>query len=105
MTAAAADLRLHDRKPCRRCVVMSDERSNRIWELYERALAHPPEERGRFLGDACGDDDALRREVESLLAFEPGAEKFLERPASTILEAWRTDQPLRRRRRPPRKTP
>ena len=83
---------------------MADERSNRISDLYERALAHPPEERGRFLRDACGDDQALRREVESLLAFEPGAEKFLERPAAAILEAWRTDQPLRRRRRPPRKS-
>lgn len=86
-------------------MVMSDERSNRISGLYERALAYPPEERRRFLQDAAGDDEALRREVESLLAFEPGAEKFLERPASAILEAWRTDQPLRRRRRRPRKTP
>ena len=31
-----------------------------------------PHERGRFLDDACGPDDALRREVESMLL----AEKF-----------------------------
>ena len=97
-------MRLHDRKRCRKCVVMADERSDRISDLYERALAHPPEERGRFLQDACGDDEALRREVESLLAFESGAEKFLERPAAAILEASRTRQPLRWRRRPPRKS-
>ena len=82
---------------------MSDERSNRIADLYERALAHPPAERGHFLQDACGDDDALRREVESLLEFEPGSEHFLEHPAAAILAASPRHQPLRRRPRSRRK--
>jgi eukaryotic-like serine/threonine-protein kinase len=79
---------------------MSDERSNRITDLYDRALAQAPEERERFLHDACGDDDALRREVESLLELEPASEKFLERPAAVILDVWRTHEPVRRRRAP-----
>ena len=82
---------------------MSDERSHRISNLYERALARPPAERERFLHDACGDDDGLRREVQSLLEFESDSEKFLERPAAAILAAWPMRQRLRRQRRPPRK--
>jgi hypothetical protein len=83
---------------------MSDERSHRISDLYDRALAHPPAERERFLHDACGDDDVLRREVESLLALESDSEKFLERPAAAILTEWPTDRPSRRLRRPPCKS-
>lgn len=82
---------------------MADDRSSRISDLYERALAHPPAERARFLYGACGDDDALRREVESLLEFESDSEKFLERPAAAILAAWPMRQRSRRQRRPPRK--
>ncbi|HEY3835177.1 MAG TPA: hypothetical protein VGL72_01330, partial [Bryobacteraceae bacterium] len=37
------------------------------------ALALPPEERGAYLASACGDDEAMRREVESLLAAESDA--------------------------------
>jgi hypothetical protein len=83
---------------------MADEPSNRIADLYERALAHPPEERQRFLHDACGGDEALRREVESLLEFESDSEKFLERPAAAILTESPMHPPSRRRRRPPRKS-
>ena len=41
-------------------------------------------ERGRFLAQACEGDDALRREVESLLAHEGTAEGFLTAPALEI---------------------
>ena len=39
-------------------------------ELFEAAIALPPHERAQFLARACGDDHALRAEVEALLACD-----------------------------------
>ena len=36
-------------------------------DLYHDALTRPPDERSAFLTEACGDDETLRAEVESLL--------------------------------------
>ena len=47
---------------------MDPERWRRVGELFHRALEHDPDERPRFLDDACGGDAALRAEVDSLLA-------------------------------------
>jgi Tol biopolymer transport system component len=55
-----------------------------VSRLYHAALAQDANERGRFLAQACGDDDALRREVESLLAHEGTAEGFLAAPAMEV---------------------
>jgi serine/threonine protein kinase len=46
------------------------ERWRQIDDLFQSALDRPPEERNAFLDSACQDDAELRREVESLLAFE-----------------------------------
>ena len=46
---------------------MPHERRDLISDLYHRALARAPEERGAFLAEACNEDDGLRQEVESLL--------------------------------------
>jgi len=40
----------------------------RVKEVFTETLDHPEAERGAFLDGACGDDAALRREVEALLA-------------------------------------
>src|SRR2546422_9308290 len=56
---------------------MTPERWEQVGKLYQAALALPPAERETFLDDACRDDKALRREVESLLAAEDGAGSFL----------------------------
>ena len=45
------------------------------------ALDRPAEERAAFLEDACHGDDALRRDIESLLAHASPAEQFIEQPA------------------------
>ena len=37
-----------------------------------------------FLQSACGSDDELRHEVESLLAHEKKAEHFIETPAMEV---------------------
>src|SRR5205809_7750691 len=57
---------------------MERDRRNQISNLYQAALARPPEERGAFLTEACAGDDLLRREVESLLGYESAAAEFLE---------------------------
>ena len=57
---------------------MTPERWERVGKLYQTALALPPSEREIFLDDACADDTAMRREVESLLAAEGEAGGFLK---------------------------
>jgi serine/threonine protein kinase len=47
---------------------MTPERWQRASEIYEAALEREPGERGVFIANVCGDDQELRREVESLLA-------------------------------------
>lgn len=57
-----------------------DRRPDRISDLYHAALKRPPADRSAFLAASCGDDAALRQEVESLLAYDAGAARFLEVP-------------------------
>ena len=45
---------------------------------FNAALGHPPAEREAFLAAACGDDDALLRDVRALLAAHATAGDFLE---------------------------
>ena len=42
-----------------------DSRWRRIEDIYHAALERDESERPAFLKAACGDDDMLRREVES----------------------------------------
>ena len=51
-----------------------DSRWRRIEDIYHAALERDEAERPAFLKAACGDDDMLRREVESLLAEGTGEE-------------------------------
>jgi serine/threonine protein kinase len=49
---------------------MSDDRWQRIEEVFQQAADLPEPERARFLAAACAGDDDMRREVESLLAHD-----------------------------------
>jgi len=60
---------------------MNPERWKQIEELYHAALERAESERAAFLEQACGGDEALRREVESLLSFHQQAGSFIEGPA------------------------
>ena len=55
------------------------------WKLIDRvfhsALELPEERRSAFLIESCSDDDALRDEVEALLARHCEGDSFLEKPA------------------------
>jgi eukaryotic-like serine/threonine-protein kinase len=63
---------------------MTPDRWREIERLYHQALERTPEQRAVFLRKVCGEDEALRREVESLLAQKSGADGLLEAP---VLEA------------------
>ena len=60
---------------------MTSERWKEVKEVFASALERQPEERSPFLEKACSGDDALRREVESLLASHQDAGEFIESPA------------------------
>ncbi|MEM1182158.1 MAG: protein kinase, partial [Acidobacteriota bacterium] len=61
---------------------MSEVDHGRLTELVGAALREPSDRRAAWLEDACGDDHALRAEIESLLGEEESLEGFLERPAA-----------------------
>jgi eukaryotic-like serine/threonine-protein kinase len=50
-------------------------------EVFAGARALPASERQAYLAAACAGNEALRQEVESLLASDEGAKSFLESPA------------------------
>ncbi len=60
---------------------MTPERWKQIDKLAQSALECGVAERAAFLDEACAGDDALRREVESQIAYQQQASKFLEEPA------------------------
>jgi serine/threonine protein kinase len=53
----------------------------RVKQLFQSALERASDERAAYLQEACAGDEALRREVESLLSSEKAVDGFLERPA------------------------
>ena len=59
----------------------AEDRAERVADLVEEALELEPAERINFLDQNCAEDTALRREIESLLKFQPSARHFIEGPA------------------------
>lgn len=64
---------------------MQNERWQRVETLYHAALEREPTARRRFLVEACAGDESLRREVETLLAYDGKAASFIEVPAAAML--------------------
>jgi len=63
---------------------MNPERWQQIDKLLEQALEQEPDRRGGFLDQACGGDQELRREVESLLAAHGRAGSALSSPPLAV---------------------
>ena len=63
---------------------MEPERQSRVEQLVQDALELEEKQRGEFLERHCAGDEALRREVESLLAFDKDAQSFMEAPALQV---------------------
>jgi len=59
---------------------MESERLKKIEELFHAALEIAASERAAFIVEACGDDEALRLEVESLIAAYEETPQVLEYP-------------------------
>jgi len=63
---------------------MDSESWKQVDNLLQSVLERPPEERDAFLRQACAGDEALEREVRSLLTSQQQAGSFLERPAIEV---------------------
>jgi eukaryotic-like serine/threonine-protein kinase len=59
----------------------------RAEDIFHAALERPPEERQRFLHQACGEDVELRRQVEQLVSKAEQTGSFLEEPVLADLTA------------------
>ena len=58
---------------------LTPERWQQVARIYELAVDQDPATRDAFLSEACAGDEALRREVESLLR-QDAASVVLDRP-------------------------
>ena len=70
---------------------MTSERWHRVKELFEAALERGPAERAAFIAQACAGDEAIRQEVESLLAAHEGDSSFMNKPLGNLVVG---DQPM-----------
>ena len=65
-------------------MAMTPDRWALVERLFHSALTRPPDSRGAFLTEACGADEALRWEIESLLAQSTGSGGGLSEPAAAM---------------------
>ena len=63
---------------------MDAERLKKIEEAYHAAMELPPAERSSFLDKICGEDDDLRREIESLLAVDRTPNNIFDTPPEAL---------------------
>ncbi|HEV1286363.1 MAG TPA: protein kinase [Bryobacteraceae bacterium] len=63
---------------------MDPARLQQVERLYHAARERDESQRAAFLKDACGSDEALLHEVESLLACDRKADDFIEVPAMEL---------------------
>ena len=74
---------------------MKPERWQRVEQLVHSALKLGEKQRADFLRHACGGDEALRHEVDRLLAHEQTAKSFLEAPALEMAAKAMAEEPDR----------
>jgi serine/threonine protein kinase len=70
---------------------VESDKAEQVAELVESALEREPSEWGAFLAAACGGDQSLRAEVESLLQYQERARGFIEAPAFQMAAALLDD--------------
>ncbi len=72
---------------------MADEKWQKVREIFDAALRQKPDERRRFINEACGNDKTLLAEVESLLSSLGSAESFMETPAiANVVDVIKAEQ-------------
>ncbi len=67
---------------------MTPERWQQIDKVLQAALERPSTQRAAFLDEACAGDEALRKEVESLIRFQERPGTFMEAPALEEAADW-----------------
>jgi eukaryotic-like serine/threonine-protein kinase len=72
---------------------MTFEQWQQVKEVVYAALERAPEQRAAFLDDACQGDQALRGEVEALLASYRRAGSFFETPAIEVAAGLMAGEP------------
>src|SRR5215510_8668925 len=72
---------------------MTSDRWEEINRIYDAALEVKEEERPAFLERNCQGDEELRREVESLLAYDKQAQQFIDRPALQLAAEKLSNEP------------
>ncbi len=63
---------------------MDPEKLRQIEERYHAALELPPDEREAYIQESCGDDEELRREIETLLDVKISSNNFFETPPLSL---------------------
>jgi serine/threonine protein kinase/Tol biopolymer transport system component len=72
--------------------VTEAERRKRIDDMCDAALEREAGDRARFVAAACGEDEAIRQEVEALLSRAQHAEKFLTMPIGAVAAEILSDE-------------
>lgn len=68
---------------------MNKARFTKLEDIYRAVLGQSPKNRAQFIIDSCGDDNDLRREIESLLSYDELDSQFLDSsPEMLIAEAF-----------------
>ncbi|HZH31535.1 MAG TPA: protein kinase [Pyrinomonadaceae bacterium] len=75
---------------------MTPERWRRVETIFQTALDVAPENRERFLAEACAGDEVLHREVERLIEGYEAADEFLEQPAVDLKQIAANELPTLR---------
>src|SRR5262247_2948459 len=57
---------------------MTPERYREVGQIFRAAAEIPPDRRAAFLDSACGEDQALRQEVESLFVHDAQGEGWID---------------------------
>src|SRR5260370_1218650 len=70
---------------------MQQQEWEKIKEVFTAALDQPVDVRAQFLAEACGGDEMLRREVESLLGAHEEPKHLLEKHAFDLAAQLQTD--------------
>jgi len=63
---------------------MTPERYRKVGKVFREAAEIPPDQRAAFLDAACGDDNALREDVESLLVHDSQGEGWIDGQALDV---------------------
>jgi eukaryotic-like serine/threonine-protein kinase len=76
-------VRVYSGRPTDGNAIVNGDRWEQVARIYEQVLEQEPSARGAFIAQACGDDAALRIELERLLAQEH-ATGLIDRPVWSV---------------------